>query len=59
VWSLQQAVEVMGTAQLGTQLNEGDAELITVFLGSLTGEQPKVEYPILPVETADTPRPRL
>jgi cytochrome c peroxidase len=59
VWSLKQAVEVMGTAQLGTQLNEGDAELITVFLGSLTGEQPKVEYPILPVETADTPKPRL
>ena len=59
VWSLKQAVEVMGTAQLGTQLNEGDAELITVFLGSLTGEQPKVEYPILPAETAETPRPRL
>ena len=27
------------------------------FLGSLTGDQPVVEYPILPVQTADTPLP--
>ena len=30
---------------------------ITAFLGSLTGEQPKVTYPILPPSSASTPRP--
>jgi cytochrome c peroxidase len=59
VWDLEQAVAVMGTAQLGTQLKGDEAALIATFLGSLTGEQPKVEYPILPVETATTPKPQL
>jgi len=59
VWDLEQAVAVMGTAQLGTQLKDDEAQLIAAFLGSLTGEQPRVEYPILPVETAATPKPRL
>lgn len=57
VWDLEQAVAVMGTAQLGTQLKGDEAKLIATFLGSLTGEQPKVEYPILPAETAVTPKP--
>ncbi len=59
VWDLEQAVAVMGTAQLGTQLKDDEAKLIATFLGSLTGEQPRVEYPILPVETAQTPKPQL
>jgi cytochrome c peroxidase len=59
VWDLEQAVAVMGTAQLGTQLKDDEAKLIATFLGSLTGEQPTVEYPILPVETAATPKPQL
>ena len=59
VWDLEQAVAVMGTAQLGTGLKGDEAKLIAVFLGSLTGEQPRVEYPILPVETAQTPKPQL
>jgi cytochrome c peroxidase len=59
VWDLEQAVAVMGTAQLGTELKDDEAKLITTFLGSLTGEQPRVEYPILPVETAQTPKPQL
>jgi len=59
VWYLEQAVAVMGTAQLGTQLKDDEAKLIATFLGSLTGEQPTVEYPILPVETATTPKPQL
>jgi cytochrome c peroxidase len=58
VWDLEQAVAIMGTAQLGTQLKGDEAKLIAAFLGSLTGEQPKVEYPILPVETAQTPKPK-
>ena len=59
VWDLEQAVAIMGTAQLGTQLKDDEAKLIATFLGSLTGEQPTVEYPILPVETAATPKPQL
>jgi cytochrome c peroxidase len=59
VWDLKQAVSIMGISQLGTKLNEEEASLVAQFLESLTGEQPKVEYPILPVETADTPKPVL
>jgi cytochrome c peroxidase len=59
IWDLTQAVAVMGTAQLGTEINEQEAELIVEFLHALTGEQPRIEYPILPVETAETPRPDL
>lgn len=59
IWDLEQAVAVMGTAQLGTEISNEEAALIASFLQALTGEQPRVEYPILPVETADTPRPDL
>jgi cytochrome c peroxidase len=59
VWDLTQAVEIMGTAQLGAKLSDQEAGLIAAFLRSLTGEQPRVEYPLLPVETADTPKPQL
>ena len=59
VWDLKQAVEIMGNAQLGTDLSDQEAALIAAFLEGLTGEQPRVEYPILPVETAKTPKPRL
>lgn len=59
IWDLEQAVAVMGTAQLGTQLSDEEAASITDFLVTLTGEMPTVEYPALPVETADTPSPKL
>ncbi|AFL72288.1 cytochrome-c peroxidase [Thiocystis violascens] len=58
VWDLKQAVAVMGTAQLGTEISDEEAGKIVAFLESLTGELPKVEYPILPMETAETPRPQ-
>jgi cytochrome c peroxidase len=59
VWDLKQAVAIMGIAQLGTQLDDEEAGLIALFLEGLTGNQPRVEYPVLPVETADTPKPVL
>jgi len=59
IWDLEQAVAVMGLSQLGADLSEEDASLIASFLTSLTGEQPVVEYPLLPVETDETPRPEL
>ena len=58
VWDLRQAVAVMGTAQLGAEISDEEAGKIVAFLESLTGELPKVEYPILPMETAETPRPQ-
>ena len=57
-WDLRQAVAVMGTTQLGTELNDAEVDKITAFLHSLTGEQPQVVYPILPPSTAATSRPQ-
>ncbi|MBK5969636.1 MULTISPECIES: cytochrome-c peroxidase [Thiorhodovibrio] len=59
VWSLQEAIAVMGSAQLGIDLTDEDIAPIAAFLRSLTGVPPKVDYPMLPVETAETPKPRL
>jgi cytochrome c peroxidase len=59
VWSLKEAVQVMGSAQLGATINEGEADKIGGFLKATTGIQPKVEYPILPAPTDQTPRPKL
>ena len=56
-WDLQQAVAIMGTSQLGVQLTDDEIDKITAFLGTLTGEQPKVIYPILPPSGAGTPQP--
>ncbi len=57
-WDLRQAVAVMGASQLGIQLTSGDIDKITAFLDGLTGEQPKVIYPVLPPSVAVTPRPQ-
>src|SRR5690554_2670143 len=57
VWSLEEAVAVMGTAQLGTELNDDEVKSIVAFLKTLTGNIPEVTYPVLPPSTADTPWP--
>jgi cytochrome c peroxidase len=57
VWDLQQAVAVMGSAQLGAKLADDEVQAITAFLRTLTGDQPKVEYPVLPPHTNETPLP--
>jgi len=57
VWDLKVAVEIMASSQLGTDLTAEEAEGIVAFLGSLTGTLPEVVYPVLPAETAATPRP--
>lgn len=59
VWSLKEAVDVMGSAQFGIQINEKETDAITAFLGSLTGRQPRIVYPILPPSTDATPHPTL
>lgn len=57
VWELEQAVAIMGDSQLGRELSDGEVGAITAFLHSLTGEQPKVAYPVLPASTEATPKP--
>lgn len=57
VWDLEEAVSVMGVAQLGAELNDQEVRIIAEFLRTLTGETPTVVYPHLPVSTRTTPRP--
>jgi cytochrome c peroxidase len=58
VWDLNQAVAIMGSSQLGTQLTDDEVGKIVDFLGTLTGDQPRVTLPILPPSVATTPRPK-
>lgn len=57
VWDLREAVSVMANSQLGTELTDSEIDDVVAFLESLTGEQPKIAHPILPRETATTPKP--
>jgi cytochrome c peroxidase len=59
VWRLEDAVKVMGTAQLGETLTDAEAASVTAFLKSLTGRQPKVLNPVLPPSADATPQPEL
>jgi cytochrome c peroxidase len=58
VWDLKEAVAIMSSSQLGATLSETEIDEITEFLRTLTGKQPVVQVPILPVETTTTPRPQ-
>ena len=57
VWDLRQAVGIMSSAQLGTELTPMQSDDIVAFLDGLTGDQPKVELPLLPARSATTPLP--
>lgn len=57
VWNLRQAVAIMGSTQLGTELADQEVTAIVTFLGTLTGTQPQVEHPVLPPVTDNTPLP--
>lgn len=57
IWNLRDAVRIMGDAQIGSELTEDEVDLITSFLGTLTGEFPVVEHPILPALGPGTPPP--
>jgi cytochrome c peroxidase len=59
VWSLEEAVSIMGSVQLGISLTKTDVQEIVTFLYTTTGIQPKVTYPILPSPTNKTPIPIL
>lgn len=57
-WDLRQAVGVMASSQLGLPVTDDEAGKIVAFLGALTGDQPKIVYPVLPPSVAATPRPQ-
>lgn len=57
VWDLKEAVQIMSSSQIGTELSAGQVGDIAAFLGSLTGEQPQITHPILPLRTDATPLP--
>lgn len=59
VWSLNDAVKMMGSVQLGIEINDKEAQSIVKFLGSLSGKMPKVEYPEFPASTDKTSKPQL
>lgn len=59
VWSLEEAVKIMGETQLGMELNDADTKSIVTFLKSLDGEMPNITYPHLPAVTATTPKPEM
>lgn len=56
VKTLEEAVKLMATHQLGKDLSNADVASIVTFLKSLTGELPKIEKPELPKSTAKTPK---
>lgn len=57
VWDLSVAVQIMAESQLGEDLSETELAQMVAFLDSLTGTLPEVTLPVLPAETATTPRP--
>ena len=57
VWSLAEAVKIMGETQLGVTLDDKETASIVTFLKALDGKKPEVVYPQLPASTDKTPKP--
>ena len=55
--TLSKAVETMGELQLGKTFTNDENHQIVAFLKTLTGDQPKIELPILPPSNDQTPQP--
>jgi len=55
--TLADAVNTMGRIQLGKKFTPEENTKIVAFLKTLTGEQPRLELPILPPSSDNTPRP--
>lgn len=58
VWSLEEAVDIMGKLQLGRTYSKEEIAKIVAFLKTLTGKQPDFKLPVLPPSTNDTPKPK-
>jgi len=55
--TLAEAVDIMGRLQLGRVFTEEENRKIVAFLGTLTGDQPSFQLPVLPPSSDQTPRP--
>ncbi|HMN22431.1 MAG TPA: cytochrome-c peroxidase [Ottowia sp.] len=55
--TLAEAVDIMGRLQLGRVYSAEENAQIVAFLKTLTGDQPQITMPILPVSSDQTPRP--
>jgi cytochrome c peroxidase len=58
VWTLKEAVDLMGRLQLGKKFTDKENAQVVAFLKTLTGDQPSFQMPILPPSTDKTPRPK-
>jgi cytochrome c peroxidase len=56
--TLAESVEVMGRIQLGKKYSPEENARIVAFLKTLTGDQPRLELPLLPPSSDRTPRPQ-
>lgn len=57
VWSLKEAIKIMGETQLGVELSDKEISSIETFLKTLEGDKPQIIYPVLPASTEKTPKP--
>ena len=58
VWTLEEAVDLMGRLQLGSSFKPHQNARIVTFLKTLTGLQPTFQIPVLPPSSNSTPRPK-
>ncbi len=58
-YDIKEAIAIMGETQLGKKLSKKEIDSIAKFFEALEGRKPKIELPILPAETAATPKPDL
>jgi len=58
-YDIKEAIAIMGETQLGKKLSKKEINSIATFFKSLTGKKPEITYPILPVESSNTPKPNL
>ena len=57
IWSLSEAVQEMGSVQLGIAISDEEAASIVTFLKTVKGRKPDISYPQLPESTKDTAKP--
>ncbi|WP_138381056.1 cytochrome-c peroxidase [Luteithermobacter gelatinilyticus] len=57
VWDLGEAVRIMAESQLGETLTNNEVADIVAFLESLTGKQPEIALPVLPIGPATMNKP--
>jgi len=57
IWTLKEAIQEMGSIQLGINITDLEAAEIETFLKTLKGRKPAISLPQLPEESPSTPRP--